>query len=71
MSPIDAFRKVIAESFPKEDNAEKSAQSRDIIAYIDKFPEARLDSIRSEKSTEMLAMSKQFMAFFVDNINAE
>jgi len=56
MTYIDTFKKVITESVPIADansqansNSNNSGNNKEIIAFIEKFPEARIDSIRLEK----------------------
>lgn len=63
MSQLDALKKVIAESIPKEEGAASGPQ-REILSYMEKFPESRIDSIRAEKDKEMQVMSKEFIAYF-------
>lgn len=69
MTYIDTFKKVITESVPINDansqaNSGNSGSNKDIIGFIEKFPEARIDSIRLEKDKQMKAYSKQFENLF-------
>ena len=65
MTYIDTFKKVITESVPIADansqansSSNISGNNKEIIAFIEKFPEARIDSIRLEKDKQMKAYSK-------------
>ncbi|KAL4454567.1 hypothetical protein ABPG74_021772 [Tetrahymena malaccensis] len=63
MTYIEAFKKVIQETFPENKGAQNDA-SYDPLRLMEKFPEARIDSIRAEKDKEMKVISKEFMSYF-------